>query len=250
MISSCKKQLWLLFLLAVTSSLFSLPKYLVIEGNIGAGKSTLLKILQKHLNVICVQEPCDEWQNVDGYNLLDAFYKDPKRWACTFQLYAFITRVKKQQQHARYNGQFQIMERSWFSDKHCFALNAKESGLLDDMEWSLYCKMWDWYVHQAIEPSGFIYLRAEPKVCYDRMQQRARSEEGVVPIEYLQSLHDRHEDWLMRGKFKEEEFGKIPRLVLDGSLDFKNDEAVQKEFVRQILDFLKIHENIDFKEVN
>lgn len=249
MTASCKKQLWLFFLVAFSSTLFSLPKYLFIEGNIGAGKSTLAKILEQELGVVCVQEPCDEWQDINGHNLLEAFYKDPKHWAVLFQINAFVTRVAKQQKHARIGGVFQIMERSWFSDKYCFALNAKESDLLNDMEWSLYCKMWDWYVHQGVEPSGFIYLRVEPEDCYKRMQKRARSEEGIVPLEYLKALHDRHEDWLKHDKFKEEQFGKIPVLVLDGSRDFKNDEKVQKDFARQILDFLKKHENIDFKEV-
>lgn len=35
-------------------------------------------------------------------------------------------------------------------------------------------------------PNGFIYLRAEPETCHRRMQRRNRSEEGGVPLEYLQ----------------------------------------------------------------
>lgn len=65
------------------------------------GKSTFLKILaNKWLDAILVQEPIARWTKVSstdapalltcsqqhGGNLLDLFYKDPKRWAYTFQV--------------------------------------------------------------------------------------------------------------------------------------------------------------------
>ena len=43
-----------------------------------------------------VPEPVTKWQNVDGagkFNMLDAFYKDPQRYAYTFQNYVFLTRM-------------------------------------------------------------------------------------------------------------------------------------------------------------
>ncbi len=219
---------------------------LFVEGNIGVGKSTFLKVIQKYLDVVTIAEPCDEWQDVSGYNLLDAFYKDGTRWACTFQLYAFMTRVKKQQKYASLGGKVQIMERSWFSDRYCFAQNGLKIGLMTQMEWFLYLDIWDWYAKQAPMPVGFVYLRTDPKVCYDRMQERARSEESIVPLDYLQMLHDRHEEWLVDKKYQEDYFGQIPVLVLDGACNFRDDEEVQKNFVKQILDFLYIHANIDF----
>ena len=43
--------------------------------------------------VSIVPEPVDTWQNLEGGgNILDAFYKDPKRYAYTFQNYVFLTR--------------------------------------------------------------------------------------------------------------------------------------------------------------
>lgn len=81
---------------------------LAVEGNIGAGKSTFLDImsdrsleLQDIIEV--VPEPVDEWQAVTGVagagaepvNLLDRFYKDPKRYAYTFQHYVLLTRMQK-----------------------------------------------------------------------------------------------------------------------------------------------------------
>jgi hypothetical protein len=48
----------------------------------------------------------------------------------------------------------------------------------------------------TLVPDGFIYLRAQPQTCMSRMQQRNRNEETGVGIDYLQDLHDRHENWL------------------------------------------------------
>lgn len=42
------------------------------------------------------------------------------------------------------------------------------------------------------------YLRTNPETCLKRLNQRARTEEtNRVSIEYLQQLHDFHEEWLI-----------------------------------------------------
>ena len=224
----------------------SKQKVLFVEGNIGVGKSTFLKVMQKHVDVAIATEPCDEWQDINGHNLLDAFYKNGSRWACTFQLYAFMTRLKKQQKLSPANDQILLMERSWFSDRYCFASNAVLLGLMNDMEWALYMDIWNWFAGQAVMPIGFVYLQTEPSVCYERMQLRARTEESVVPLDYLQMLHDRHEEWLVQKKHQDTSFGLAPVLILDGSVNFKDDEKIQKIYAQKIIDFLEMQESVDF----
>ena len=48
----------------------------------------------------------------------------------------------------------------------------------------------------SLIPDGFIYLRATPDICMGRMKRRSRQEELGVDVEYLQGLHQKHEDWL------------------------------------------------------
>ena len=48
----------------------------------------------------------------------------------------------------------------------------------------------------SLRPDGFIYLKADPDVCSERMARRNRSEEGGVKLEYLEQLHNMHEQWL------------------------------------------------------
>ncbi len=43
-----------------------------------------------------------------------------------------------------------------------------------------------------------VYLRATPETCLERIQARHRSEEETIDLNYLQALHECHEDWLVK----------------------------------------------------
>ena len=53
-------------------------------------------------------------------------------------------------------------------------------------------------------PDGFIYLAASPETCMRRMTSRGRGEEGGVSLDYLGSLHSKHEEWLHTGTLRSE----------------------------------------------
>ncbi len=112
----------------------------IIEGNIGAGKSTFVSLIKKELDVHVVYEPHDQWQMVGGTeNLLEKFYTDTSRWAYTFQTYAFVSRVRAQELHRKqYPYMPQVLERSVYSDRYCFAKNCFELGYMNVLEWKLY----------------------------------------------------------------------------------------------------------------
>jgi hypothetical protein len=74
-----------------------------VEGNVGSGKSTWLDMVKTdvlngvhqdvHELIEVVPEPVDQWQNLQGDNLLELFYNDPARYAFTFQQYVLFTRA-------------------------------------------------------------------------------------------------------------------------------------------------------------
>ena len=234
-----------IFCVLININLFSKPKLIVVEGNIGVGKSTFLKMMSSFLpNATFISEACNEWQNISGYNLLDAFYKDNGRWACTMQFYVLMTGIRKLQNAINANCDLYIMERSIYTSKYCFAKNLRSMGMMNDLEWAIYCDFWNWSYEQVIKPSAIVYLQAGPEVCYERMKKRARSEEGIVPLQYLQKLHDLHNEWLACNTCKD--FENIPVIILDASCNFRDDINVQKRFMSQILDFLKKQENTVF----
>lgn len=214
----------------------------MLEGNIGAGKSTFLKLIQNNVGAEVILEPTDQWQHVgeDG-NILDLFYKDTPRWAYTFQSYAFITRVKAQADSLANpaSSPVQIMERSVYCDRYCFARNCYEAGTMSNVEWQIYKEWFDWLIDNHVQtPSGFIYLKTDPEVCYQRLLKRNRSEESGVPLSYLKSLHKRHEDWLVAKEEISPALKNVPVLVLDCNKEFETNPAVQQDFVDQMHAFI------------
>lgn len=95
-----------------------------VEGNISVGKTTFLqRIANETLElqdlVEVVPEPINKWQDVgpDHFNILDAFYAEPQRYAYTFQNYVFVTRVMQERESSGGIKPLRLMERSVFSDR-------------------------------------------------------------------------------------------------------------------------------------
>lgn len=250
---------------------------IAIEGNIAAGKSTFLSILGKSVDFVVVPEPVSKWQNivseedavtgsqVAGGNLLQMFYDDPKRWAYTFQSYAFLSRMRAQSQPVSFFDRpdgpqasparkrrrgaaaaagplVQFFERSVFSDRYCFALNCAEAGTFSEVEWNTYTDSHTWLTGTlggcAIQ--GMIYLRTKPETCFERLQRRARSEESGVSLEYLQSIHEKHEAWLMDEEHDDPVANSVkdmPKLVIQADAEFERDEARCEHMLAEVRKF-------------
>lgn len=217
---------------------------LIIEGNIGAGKSTFLQLLEKHLVIDPVYEPHQKWQNIgNGENLLEKFYSDISRWAYTFQTYAFVTRVLEQERKFKEaTCDVQILERSVFSDRYCFAKNCYEMGVMQPIEWQIYRDWFRWLVDgYATKPTGFIYLQADPQVCYDRLRKRNRQEESSVPLDYLKRLHEKHEQWLLQKQEIAAYLTDVPVLILPCDNDFESSEAELQRHLAAIVEKFGVH---------
>eukprot|EP00036_Acanthoecidae_sp_10tr_P008761 CAMPEP_0182929844 /NCGR_PEP_ID=MMETSP0105_2-20130417/22908_1 /TAXON_ID=81532 ORGANISM="Acanthoeca-like sp., Strain 10tr" /NCGR_SAMPLE_ID=MMETSP0105_2 /ASSEMBLY_ACC=CAM_ASM_000205 /LENGTH=300 /DNA_ID=CAMNT_0025068041 /DNA_START=69 /DNA_END=971 /DNA_ORIENTATION=+ len=242
------------------------PLRVAVEGNIATGKSTFLEIVEAAFDTVTVvPEPIAKWTNVEegdgaapGGNLLDLFYKDPPRWAYTFQMYAFLSRLQAQVTAAKAEGgdghsastradgaasggRVHVVERSIYSDRLCFAANCASAGLLSEMEHKIYTDFHTFVAENfaTLHLDGIIYLRSDPEVCNARLHARGRPEEEAVPLEYLESLHQRHEDWLHHRTVESPGLlADLPVLTLDGNVDFKTDAAHRDKILAQTADFL------------
>jgi deoxyguanosine kinase len=195
-----------------------MPRIYSLESTIGGGKTTLISMLKKRYGdrIIIVYEPIDEWQDVGGINLLDLFYQDQIRYGYMFQTYGFVTRVNKLEEFIENlnDDVIVIIERSWHSDNNTFAQVLYEEGKISDLQWNLYQKWFKWECKHAPKIDGYIYLRTNVDVAVDRIHKRNRSEEGGIPREYLQKLHDKHDEWLNN---------RDDVLVVDGDLEFETN---------------------------
>lgn len=219
------------------------PITVSVEGSIGAGKSSLLRLLRdsfeaRDLHVETIPEPVDMWKSVGGsqHNLLEHFYKDPRRWAYLFQSYAFMTRLQSQCAPAS-TAPVRLVERSVFSDRHVFAQNAFDTGLMEPIEWQCYLDLWQFYTAQAHSRlDAIIFLDVTTAVCHKRMARRARDEEALVPLAYLEQLRAKHDAWLPRTGSASLDGIPLLRLQTDG--DFETDASLRERLVDDVTQFI------------
>jgi deoxyadenosine/deoxycytidine kinase len=177
-----------------------------IEGNIGSGKSTLIRALKKefdtisNLPVVFVDEPVTQWESIkneEGKNMIELFYGNQSRYGFAFQMMAYISRLALLQEAIRENpNAIIITERSLLTDYNIFAKLLYENKSMLQEEYEIY-QRW-FYSFQDIKIDGFIYVRTDVEVAFERCQHRARPGE-TIDKEYLKQCHQKHEEW-MNGK--------------------------------------------------
>eukprot|EP01083_Nonionella_stella_P006369 18487_1 len=222
-------------------------------------------------------EPSQSQDN--GGNLLDMFYQDPVRWSYTLQSYAFLSRMREQmkpmsevlnrERSTSKSGQesdpalvtdgdsstirplkrhkpahfVKFFERSVYSDRFCFASNCYKSGMLNHTEWGIFRDWFSWLVQcfSGLQLDGFIYLRTTPSACLERLHKRGRQEETKVEIEYLNALHERHEEWLVKSIHTDtvaKEIRDVPILVLDTTEEFESNPEVGAKLLASVREFI------------
>jgi len=191
-----------------------------IEGNIGSGKSSLVKILKnklkdiKNTRVIYLPEPVEVWESItdkDGKNAIEKYYENPEKYAFSFQMMAYISRIHQLRETLKDNTNVIIIcERSVFTDKEIFAKMLYDDKKIDDIEYKIYCK-WFYEFVKDIPVAGLIYVKTDPEICHNRVVKRKRKGE-IIPLSYLQNCHKYHEDWLNNEN--------LPILSLNGNCDF------------------------------
>ncbi len=213
----------------------------LVEGNVGAGKSTLLSILAQRLpSTQIVFESVNSWNKAqNGTSLLAQFYQDSRRWSYTMETYTMFTRVQEHLREQADHNPFKIIERSLYSGHYCFARNGYLQGFLDEAEWVLYNKWFNFLVEQRCKtPHGFIYLQTSPTVCYERAQKRSRSGEGDIPLGYFEQIHEQHEEFLIKKRGILPALKDVPVLVLDVTDEFETNQELAQEYVEKIHDFM------------
>lgn len=211
------------------------PGTICIEGNIGCGKTTLLDFFKNKYDASgdpdpgVLMEPVEKWRNVEGENLFHYLYKDPSRYSLAFQTYVQLTMINLHQRLPK------LMERSIYSARYCFVENLHQLNYLSKLEYIILDKWFKYLVlgneqydkeavssnnelqynlltnPKAISIDLIVYLRCTPHKVMERIRCRSRAEEKDISYDYVKSLHDLHEDWLMSKKFP----CPAPVLVLD-----------------------------------
>ena len=203
-----------------------------IEGNIGSGKSTLVKELKKSVpnildkKVVYVQEPVNEWSKIKdkkGETILEKFYANQHKYAFSFQMMAYISRLALLRNIVRENPDAIIItERSVFTDREVFAKMLYDEGKIEEVDYQIYLKWFDEFIEE-IPITGLIYVTTTPEKSKERVDLRARAGE-TIPLSYLQRCHAYHESWIKNIKKQV--------CLFNGNVDFKDNlDYLSKDLV-------------------
>lgn len=224
-----------------------------IEANIGAGKTTFINKLKKKLKkndrYSFILEPVEVWKNKyknnEGTNILDLFYNNMSRWCYTFQMTAWMTRIKNIEEGIKKNpNNLFFIERSIYTDKNCFAELCYQNKLMEKIEWELYNDWFSWLENIFnVKPDIYVYLFLDPEKCLERIKKRARKEEANITLEYLRQLHEKHEKWMAENERK-----GIKVIKINVEEDFKDNELIFLNHCEKIFKSInqeKVNDNFD-----
>ena len=212
----------------------AMPIILSIEGNIGSGKSTLLAELEtiyaQDPTICFLQEPVDVWDSIKdeaGVTILQKYYADQKRYAFSFQMMAYISRIALMREALKKNYRVILIERSVYTDSAVFAKMLFDDKKIEEIEYKIYLRWVNEFIAD-FPPVKYIYVRAEPAVSYQRILQRGRTGE-TIPLEYLENCHKYHDEWLLNTP--------SPLLKLDANADIQENLGT---WLKQINDFIDL----------
>ncbi len=224
------------------------PVVLVVDGEIAAGKSTLTRFICRKMNergvhTVCVKEPVETWKDV---GILQAFYRDQRKYAYKFQTYVFVTRIEEVLREFAQdpNADLYVLDRSIFTDAYVFMNMLAQNGILEDVERTMYLQWWHmWANVMPIVPSAFLYHKPSLKKCMENYYARAREGE-VLDLDYQKNLRAAHELFfdegiVLVGNTAKGEEVLAPVFLNEDDRDIFNDPDYQGVVIEKVM---KIYE--------
>ncbi|MEO8624361.1 MAG: deoxynucleoside kinase [bacterium] len=179
-----------------------------IAGMVGSGKSTLTRFLAARFGLQHALESVD-----DENPWLEKFYAGGeaamRQHALQLQLHFLATRFESMRRMRGAGGSW-ILDRTWYEDAEIFARGHFDEGLISEMEWELYRRLYVELLHSpaARPPKLLVYLHAPLDTIIERIRSRGRPKEKDTAESYWTALHARYERWI--GDFR-----ACPVLSLD-----------------------------------
>ena len=216
-----------------------MPLIISLEGNIGSGKSTLMEYLKHNFSlatspekVAFIDEPVDTWtsfiDNKTGENIIEKYYKDQEKYAFSFQMMAYISRLSSIRNALRENYDIIFIERSIYTDRNVFAKMLYDSGKIEEINYQIYLNWFDEFLHD-IEDMKLVYIKTTPQVAYNRVLKRNRTGE-TIPLEYLTQCSNYHNAWIDNVCVND-------KIVINGDTD-NRDTQFYIDITKRIIDLI------------
>ncbi len=163
--------------------------YIAIAGNIGSGKTTLTTLLSKHYK----WKP--HFEAVDNNPYLNDYYKDVPRWSFNLEVFFLKERFRNLLEISHSQVPI-IQDRSIFEGVYVFTANNKDMGHLSARDYETYMELFNCMVSVVNYPRLLIYLRSSVPHLVANIQKRGREYEQAIPLQYLENLNKRYEDFI------------------------------------------------------
>lgn len=163
--------------------------HIAIAGNIGSGKTTLTTMLAKHYGWT------PKFESVADNPYLDVFYEDMKRWSFSLEVFFLKERFKDVLNIAQTDTNI-VQDRSIFEGVHVFSTNNHDMGNLDERDFETYMELFEIMTSLVNAPDLMIYLRASVPHLVSNIQKRGRDYEQTMPIDYLENLNHRYDEFI------------------------------------------------------
>ena len=183
------------------------PIIISIEGNIGSGKTTFISELMnlekmKTNNAICfLKEPVNLWESIKNNNnetIIECFYKEQEKYAFSFQVMAYVSRIALIKQAIANGFKYIFTERCIYTDKNVFLKMLHESNKVEKMNNDIYNMLFETFTQEY--NIYHIYIQTTPEVALQRVIKRNRAGENNISLEYLTICDNYHNNWLVNNK--------------------------------------------------
>ena len=168
-------------------------------------------------------------KDTDGATILEKYYADQTKYAFSFQMMAYISRLSLLRDALKGDYDIIVTERSVYTDSMVFAKMLYDDKKIEEIEYMIYKKWFDEFLDDLPE-IRLVYVKTDPKIASRRVEKRAREGE-TIPLSYLENCHKYHEDWLTN-----HESSRL--LVLDADVDTTEFPSVATSWVSDIEKFI------------
>lgn len=182
---------------------------IAIAGNIGSGKTTLTTMLAERYG----WQP--KFESVDYNPYLEDYYRDIQRWSFAMEVFFLKERFKAllDIQKTSHNT---IQDRSIYEGVFVFTANNYAMGNLNERDYSTYMELFEQITREIEMPDLMIFLRSSVAHLVQNIEKRGRNYEQKIPIEYLENINRRYDDFTAK-QYK----GRVLTIDVD-KLDFQH----------------------------
>lgn len=190
-------------------ALFAGLDFIAIEGNIGTGKTTLAHKISDDFNAKLVLE------RFADNPFLPKFYEDQGRYAFPLEM-SFL--ADRYQQFTDDTSQFDLFKQFMVSDYDIYKSLIFAKITLQQEEFTLYRKVFNFMYREVKKPKIYIYLYQNTERLLENIKKRGRDYEQNIAPEYLEKINRGYFDFI-------KSYPEQNNLVIDiTELDFVESE--------------------------